>query len=89
MEERFCQSCGMPMGDTDALYGTEADGSKSGDYCHYCYEKGAFLSACTMEEMIEQCVPAMATPESGWTPEQARDGMRKWFPTLKRWRESG
>ena len=33
MEERFCQSCGMPMGDTDELYGTEADGSKSTDYC--------------------------------------------------------
>ena len=31
MEERFCQSCGMPMGDTDELYGTEADGSKSTD----------------------------------------------------------
>ena len=33
MEERNCQSCGMPMGPTDELYGTETDGSKSKDYC--------------------------------------------------------
>lgn len=49
MEERYCQSCGMPMGQTDALYGTEADGSKSGDYCHYCYAEGAFTVDCTMK----------------------------------------
>ena len=49
MEERFCQSCGMPMGDTDELYGTEADGSKSTDYCSYCYADGAFTSECTMD----------------------------------------
>lgn len=27
MEERYCQCCGMPMGDTKELYGTEKDGS--------------------------------------------------------------
>ena len=59
MEERFCQSCGMPMGDTDELYGTEADGSKSTDYCSYCYADGAFTSECTMDEMIEGCIPPM------------------------------
>ena len=31
MEQRYCQSCGMPMGATDELYGTEQDGSKSAD----------------------------------------------------------
>ena len=28
MNQKFCQCCGMPMGDTDELYGTNADGSK-------------------------------------------------------------
>ena len=28
MEEKYCQSCGMPMCGTDKLYGTEKDGSK-------------------------------------------------------------
>jgi len=28
MEEKYCQSCVMPMGETEENYGTEADGSK-------------------------------------------------------------
>ena len=28
MNQKFCQCCGMPMGETDELYGTNADGSK-------------------------------------------------------------
>ncbi len=88
MEERYCQSCGMPMGDTAELYGTEADGSKSGDYCKYCYENGAFLADCTMEEMIDFCVPTMASANAGMTGEQARGMMREFFPTLKRWKKA-
>ena len=38
MEEKFCQCCGMPMGETDELYGTNKDGSKSQDYCEYCIQ---------------------------------------------------
>ena len=53
MEEKYCQSCGMPMGNGDELYGTEKDGSKSSDYCSYCYENGTFKQDCTMDEMIE------------------------------------
>ena len=56
---KFCQSCGMPMGE-EALYGTNADGSKNGDYCRYCFEKGAFTFDGGMEEMVEFCVPKMA-----------------------------
>ena len=26
MEEKYCQCCSMPMGDTDDLYGTNDDG---------------------------------------------------------------
>ena len=65
MEERYCQCCGMPMGDTKELYGTEKDGSRSVDYCKYCYEHGAFTSDCTMEEMIEFCVPVMVKENPG------------------------
>ena len=36
--------------------GTEADGTKSREYCNYCYENGAFTANCTMEEMIDFCV---------------------------------
>lgn len=87
MEEKYCQSCGMPMGGTDELYGTEKDGSKSGDYCKYCYENGAFTAACSMEEMIAFCVSPMTSSNPNMTEDQARNMMRKFFPTLKRWQQ--
>ncbi len=37
MNQKFCQCCGMPIGDTDELFGTNADGSKNADYCKYCF----------------------------------------------------
>jgi hypothetical protein len=85
MEEKYCQSCGMPMGKTDENYGTEADGTKSKDYCKYCYEDGEFTFNGSMEEMIEICVPHMASANPDMTEDEARDSMKEWFPTLKRW----
>ncbi len=86
MEDKYCQSCGMPMGNTDELYGTEQDGGKSADYCKYCYENGVFPFAGSMEEMIEICVPPMVENNSGMTADTARAMMRNFFPMLKRWR---
>ncbi|WNY25428.1 zinc ribbon domain-containing protein [Methanolapillus millepedarum] len=85
MEEKYCQSCGMPMGKTDELYGTEKSGSKSKDYCLYCYESGQFTANVSMDEMIEICVPHMANADSGMTAEEARKMMQQFFPMLKRW----
>ena len=75
----------MPMGQTDERYGTEADGSKSRDYCSYCYENGAFTAQCTMEEMIDFCVEPMLESMPGMTEESARAMMQEQFPHLKRW----
>ena len=86
MNEKHCQSCGMPMGETDELYGTNKDGGKSEDYCSYCFAQGAFTSDCTMEEMIEFCVPHVLESGSGMNEDEARAMMRAFFPTLKRWR---
>ena len=77
--EKFCQSCGMPL--TKEVLGTNADESANQDYCSYCYENGAFTSDCTMDEMIEFCVPMMKDIE----PEEARKMMKQFFPQLKRW----
>ena len=65
MNQRFCQSCGMPMGETEELYGTNADGSKNEEYCKYCFENGAFTFPGTMEEMIEICVPKYGGRQPG------------------------
>jgi len=40
MEQKFCQSCGMPL--TEEVLGTNADGSKNKDYCMYCYKVTMF-----------------------------------------------
>ncbi|NBH70451.1 transcriptional regulator [Clostridiaceae bacterium] len=84
---KFCQCCGMPMGDNDGLNGTNADGSKNGDYCKYCFENGEFTFHGTMEEMIEICIPHMVAANPGLKEEEARKAMLEWFPTLKRWKE--
>lgn len=85
MEEKYCQSCGMPMGNGDELYGTEQDGSKSPDYCEYCYKNGAFTFDCSMEEMIDICVPHMTQANPDMREETAREMMKTFFPMLKRW----
>ncbi len=47
----FCQSCSMPLNNPELL-GTEKDGSKSREYCAYCYQHGEFLNpAMTLNEM--------------------------------------
>jgi len=88
----------MPMGDTDEMYGTNADGSKNTDYCKYCFENGNLTQNCTMEQMIEICVPHMLdSADKGMdkedaqnlTEEKAREMMREFFPTLKRWKKQG
>lgn len=82
--QKFCQSCAMPL-NSDEDYGTEADGSKSEDYCHYCYQEGAFTKEETMEEMIAFCAKPMAEANPGMSEEEAIAQMKKFFPQLKRW----
>lgn len=89
MEQQFCQSCGMPLTDTNK--GTNSDGSLNDDYCMYCYQKGKFTQDFTMNQMIEFCAQftEQINKETGWnlTPEQAKKNMKQFFPTLKRWKE--
>ncbi len=82
-DQNFCQSCGMPL--TEDVLGTNADGSKNGEYCSYCYQGGKYTSDMTMEQMIEFCAPMMAEGNPGMTKEKAKEQMRAFFPQLKRW----
>lgn len=84
METPICQSCGMPMA-KDELFGTEKDGTRSQDYCTYCYQNGQFNKDETMDEMIATCVPFMV--REGMTEEKARAILQHQLPTLKRWRQ--
>ncbi|MDO4496956.1 MAG: zinc ribbon domain-containing protein [Bacteroidales bacterium] len=84
---KFCQSCGMPL--TEEILGTNADGSKSEDYCIYCYKDGAFTGDFTMEQMAEYC--SMFVEEYNKNTGQNlsaceyKEVLLKFFPTLKRW----
>ena len=89
MEQKFCQSCGMPLGDHQELYGTEKDGSPNQDYCIYCYKDGSFLGEMTMAEMIEACIPFTLEAHPGMTQEAAKAEMEAYFPKLKRWANQG
>jgi len=83
----FCQSCAMPMEKAE-MFGTNADGTRSEEYCAYCFQDGKFAQPdISMQEMIDFCVTIMG--QQGIMPEdQARDLLTKSIPTLKRWQEA-
>ena len=89
MEERkFCQCCAMPL-DRPEDKGTEADGTRSGDYCRYCYQNGAFTAPdASMDDIIAFNLKFNAENGFPFGPqEEAEKMMRGWFPTLKRWKK--
>lgn len=85
MEQKVCQSCGMPM--AEDFYGTNQDGSKNSEYCKYCYVNGAFHNPDeTLEGMINTCVPFMV--EQGTPEKDARAQLNELLPQLKRWKQN-
>jgi hypothetical protein len=51
--KKHCQSCGMPMKRDAGGGGTEADGTKSPDYCSKCYQGGKFTEPdITVDGMV-------------------------------------
>jgi putative zinc ribbon protein len=49
----FCQSCGMPLSRDGLGGGTNADGSRSGEFCSHCYRDGRFTEPnLSVEEMM-------------------------------------
>ena len=85
--KRFCQSCAMPLEKSED-FGVNADGSKNEDYCQYCYTGGAFTVDCTVDEMIETCIPFYLEAGVYQDADQARIAMRDYFPKLKRWAQA-
>ena len=79
-----CQSCGMPL--NDDILAKNTDGSFNEQYCMWCWDGEGFAQDCTMEEMVEQCLPHM--PLGRTDPEACRAYMRSLLPTLGRWKEN-
>ena len=85
MENKICQSCGMPITSNDLL-GTNKDGSINLDYCKYCYENGEFIDKLSMEDYINMC--SKYGTQAGMTNEEMKLHCEKLFPTLKRWKNN-
>lgn len=83
MENKICQSCGMPIISNEQL-GTNKDKSRNEDYCIYCYKDGEFIDKVTMEEYIKMC--SQFGSQAGMTNEEMKKHCKKLFPTLKRWK---
>ena len=85
MENKICESCGMPINSIDDL-GRNSDGSLNEDYCKYCYQDGKFIDDVTMEEYIDMC--SEYGEQAGMTNEEMKEMCIKLFPTLKRWKKN-
>lgn len=82
--QKFCQSCSMPL-DKPELCGTEKDGSKSNEYCIYCYQNGAFINPdMTLDEMKVIVVTQMKKMN---LDDHITDMAVSSLPALKRWRD--
>jgi len=85
MSGATCQSCGMTMFDEKA-FGTNSDGTKSEDYCCYCFQNGEFGKDETMEEMVESCIPFRVDDGTYPDADTARAQMLNDFKEYKRWK---
>ena len=75
----------MPM-QREEDFGTGADGSKSSEYCVYCFRDGKFTDeGITLQEKIDKNVEI--AKQMGMPEEQARQMASGVLPGLKRWKK--
>ena len=77
----------MPLSRDPRGGGTNADGSRSSEYCSHCYSEGAFtqpnITAAEMTTFVEAKLRSMHIP--GFLAKRfAKD-----VPTLRRWKSQG
>ncbi len=84
-QTEVCQSCSMPLR-SENDYGTNADGSKNQDYCHFCFKDGKFTDeGISMEQKIDKMVEFAG--KMNISPAQARMMAQTILPNLKRWKK--
>ncbi len=82
----LCQSCGMPLelNNADAR-GTNADGSRNEEYCHFCFVDGNFKEPdLTLEQQIAK-LTKMGVEKLQMPEEEANAWANGVLPNLKRW----
>lgn len=80
----YCQSCGMPLSRDEKGGGTEADGTKSTEYCSHCYQAGTFTEPqMTVDAMVDKVKDKL---RSMHIPSFLTSFFTKDIPKLKRWK---
>jgi hypothetical protein len=83
---KMCQSCGMPLSKDKNGGGTNADGTKSTEYCSNCYQNGHFtLPHITLDEMKTRVQGKMHEMH---LPGFVAKFLTRNLHTLKRWNNS-
>jgi hypothetical protein len=84
-EKQRCQSCGMPIDESLANFGTEGDGSSSDQFCTFCYQNGEFTNPHqTVDEMVASSVDFM-TANLGFSAAEATELSNNVIRKLRRW----
>jgi len=82
--DTVCQSCGMPLARDPKGGGTNADGSRSTDFCSYCWDAGKFtapkVTLPQMQERVRGLLSQMGMPTL------QVDAMTAGIPKLARWK---
>ena len=81
---RICQSCAAPLIRTEDL-GTNADGSRSTEYCSRCYQQGTFVHPeMTLHQMLDLVIDEMT--DHHHMPRTSAEAIAcSVIPDLKRW----
>ena len=77
-----CQSCGMPMNKDEKGGGTNADGTKSAEYCSHCYQGGTWMHEMSVDEMQRRVGGLL---KQRGAPEDLQRTAMSGIPNLKRW----
>jgi hypothetical protein len=85
VKQKICQSCGMPL-QKEEDFGTNANGSKSEEYCFHCFQNGEFLDeGITLEGKISKNVKFAV--QMGMSEDEAWKLASEVLPKLKRWKK--
>lgn len=87
IQNKICQSCGMPLQNDPNQGGTEADGSISDQFCGFCFKDGWFLDeGISLSEKINKNIQ-IAVTKLKMDEDKARTLAESIIPYLDRWKK--
>jgi len=84
MKNELCQSCGIPLNSNNM--GLNTDKSQNTEYCHFCYNNGAFTEPKLTLELQKKKLADMAVSKLNLSEKEAISMANETLPKLKRWK---